>query len=61
MNYNECSIAMSNNLTSDKILETLSAKWKNLIKIQLDLELNDDLDIRFLKIKLKELERKKLM
>ena len=35
--------------------------WKNLTRIQNDLKITDNLDIRFLKVKLKEFERKKLV
>lgn len=46
-------------ITSKKILKALSNEWKNLIQLQDYLRVKDDLDIRFLKIKLKLFEREK--
>lgn len=44
-------------ISSGKILKALSNEWKNLIQLQDYLRVKDDLDIRFLKIKLKSFER----
>jgi len=48
-------------ITTKTILKSISTNWKNLTSIQNDLEIKDNLDIRFLKVKLKEFERKKLV
>lgn len=48
-------------LTTEKILKTISTDWKNLTSIQNDLKLKGNLDIRYLKVKLKGFERKKLV
>lgn len=48
-------------ITTEKILKSISTDWKNLTRIQHDLQIKDSLDIKFLNLKLKEFERKKLI
>ncbi len=45
-------------LSDQQVLNTLSNDWKSLPELSNLLELKDEWDIRFLKLKLKELERK---
>lgn len=45
-------------ITTQNIIISLSLNWKNLAQLKEDLNIDSDLDIRFLKLKLKELERK---
>ena len=57
-NFNQPSIII---ISSEKILGILSDNWKKFTEIQKELKIDDMLDKRYLKLKLKELERKKLI
>ena len=46
---------------TDKILNVLSDKWQNLQRLTNKLNLNDKIDVKYLQLKLKELERKKFI
>ncbi len=45
-------------ITTQSIIKSLLLNWKNLTEIKEDLNIESDLDFRYLKLKLKELERK---
>ena len=57
-NFNQPSIIV---ISSQKILGILSDNWRNFAEIQKELKIDDMLDKRYLKLKLKELVRKKLI
>ena len=48
-------------ITTEKILKSILMDWKNLARIQKELKITESLDVRFLKLKLKEFERKNLI
>ncbi len=44
-------------ITTKNIINAISTHWKNIIQLREDLKIETDLDIRYLMIKLKHLER----
>lgn len=48
-------------ISSEKILDKISDNWKSLTEIQNDLRIEEKWDIRYLKMKLNDLERKNLV
>ena len=56
-----CSNSNDSNLTTEKIMKALSTEWQNVRSLILKLDINSIDDAKWLKIKLKELERKDIV